>query len=250
MIVEQTIYMTLCSHSTGDTFIRLFEESTQLMFSDDGCGVRYGASKMKFYVDKEVGDPCGYYTLYQGCYGKDRCSGVTHVRVSGAGAPTSIPSGQPSVVPTSAPSSPSGEPSGQPSAAPSGEPSSPSGEPSGQPTDQPLMQPSTQPTSQPTSRPSVDNSTAEPSARPTPSPKPDMQTTLLIAIGTPAFVLLFFVMAVILYRYLRERYSVFLDVTTRVNCVSSLKFHEDFDELDLFEDGDFQDLCEGIQMHE
>lgn len=215
---------------------------------------------MMYYVDKPMSEPCGYFALIQGCYTEERCYGVSHVRISGGGAPTSMPSGQPSTIPTAEPSSPSSVPSGQPSNAPSGEPSSPSGEPSGQPSDQPSTAPSAQPSDCPTSRPSMDNSTSPPSFQPTPGPKPNMQTTLLIAIGTPASVLLLLVVARLMYRYVQERYSVYLDVTARVSClpphtrmhtgVSSLKYHHDdfdndFDDLDLFEDGDFQDLCQG-----
>lgn len=223
--------------------------------SDDDCGIRFGPSQMMYYVDEAVGTPCGYVTLVQGCYDEKRCAGVTHVRVAGAGAPTSIPSGQPSTMPTAFPSSPSSDPTGQPSAAPSGEPSSPSGEPSGQPSAQPTGQPSFQPTVYPSSRPSVDNSTTPPSPQPTPGPKPDLQTTLIIAIGTPASMLFLAASAVLLYRYLRERYSAYLDVNARVSCLSlhpvpggsTLKFCKEFEDvdLDLFADGDFEDLYLG-----
>ena len=58
-------------------------------------------------------------------------------------------------------------------------------------------------------------------------------------------VLFLAVLSIFVIRYLKERYSVYLDVTSRVNCVSNLKYHDDFSELDLFADGDFQDLCQG-----
>jgi len=75
-----------------------------------------------------------------------------------------------------------------------------------------------------------------------------MTTTIIIAVATPASVLVALALAVLVYRYIRERYSVYLDVNSRVKCVSSLKYHDDFDELDLFADGDYKDLCNGIEM--
>ena len=242
------MYITLCAHSKGDTFLRMFEGAKEKMISDDGCGYRYGASKMVFYIDEDPGSPCRYYTLVQGCYDEKRCHGVSHIRISGGGNPTSLPSGQPSTRPSAEPSSPSGEPSLQPSDQPSGEPTSPTGEPSCDPSTQPSKDPSSTPTSQPSARPSMDNTTFPPTLRPTPGPKPNLTTTIIIAVATPASVLVSIAIAVIVYRYIRERYSVYLDVNSRVRCISPLKFHDDFDELDLFADGDFQDLCRGVQM--
>lgn len=237
--------MTLCGHSGGDTYLRLFEDSTgqQVMLSDDGCGGRYGASNMQYFVDKSDGDPCGSYTLRQGCYAGEYCFGVTHVTVSGKGAPTALPSGQPTGDPTSVPSSPSGQPSRQPSSVPSSDPTTPSGEPSSQPSYIPSAQPSSLPTIQPSTEPSCEpSSTPQPSSRPTPAFERDMQTTLIVAVGTPASAVLFCVLVLGGYRLMLRRYSRHLDGSSRVRCVSSLRYHDDLDELDLFEDGGFEAL--------
>jgi hypothetical protein len=246
--IAQWVYINLCSHSSGDTYLRLFDGVKEKTVSDDGCGVRYGASKMVFFVDEAIGSPCRYYTLVQGCYDEVRCYGVTHIRISGSGNPTSLPSGQPSGEPSAGPTSPSGQPSAQPSDQPSAIPTSPTGEPSGDPSGQPSSEPSPVPSNQPTGCPSVDNTTFPPTLKPSRGPKPNMTTTIIIAVATPASVLVALAFTIIIYRYLRERYSVYLDVNSRVKCISSLKYHDDFDELDLFADGDYRDLCQGVQM--
>lgn len=241
----QMVTMDVCRNSFGDTFLRLFDRDTEIANNDDGCGHKYKGSKIEFSASALPGSYCRYYTIVEGCYDAAACSGVTHVVIHGAGDPSSEPSCIPSSSPSTLPTSPSGLPSAQPSGRPSHCPSSPSSRPSSAPTTQPSGTPTVQPSGaplQPSSLPT--DSPALPSALPTSIGKPNSEVTLAIIIGLPVAAVVLVVVVFVFYRYLKERYSVFLEINARVKCITSVADSDVFNEMDIFgDDEDYLELC-------
>ena len=61
----QTIDVSLCEESVGDTYIRLYLDSTELGSSDDSCGVLYGGSRLSYTFPYNETSSCQSFDLYQ-----------------------------------------------------------------------------------------------------------------------------------------------------------------------------------------
>ena len=105
---------------TGDTYIRLYDETTgmNLASNDDSCGL--GSSLSYYFTERSE---CGTYRLSQGCYGSSSCTGIVFIQKEWA-SETIFPSVSPVVSPEVSPIIyPTEQPSGAPSIQPSGQPS-------------------------------------------------------------------------------------------------------------------------------
>jgi hypothetical protein len=149
-----TLLISGCnSVCSGDQYIRLYQTSSgQVAFNDDG-GVGCGYCSAITYL--VVGSSCQTYTLAQGCYNSNTCSGRFIVSQY-TPTPTASPTLAPSIAPSRAPSSaPQTCPTFSPSKAPTFAPSS---APTGSPTMSPTFVPSQAPTYAPTKAPAVSQS--------------------------------------------------------------------------------------------
>jgi len=154
----ETLIFSLCepaSDPSGDTLLRLFDGATEIANNDDSCGL---VSSIQYTFSGE----CKKYTLKQGCYSSNSCSG-TIVILGAKRDPTAAPIGQPTVAPTAASTT---NPTTQPTPTPT---VSPSKQPTANPTAQPTPAPTASPTAQPTPTPTA-SPTAQSSVSPTPSP--------------------------------------------------------------------------------
>jgi N-acetylneuraminic acid mutarotase len=72
----QTMTSSLCDIYRKDTYIRLFQNSTEVAMSDNNCGP---ASASKLSYKPPALTQCTTFSLRQGCYGYTYCSGTTQV---------------------------------------------------------------------------------------------------------------------------------------------------------------------------
>jgi hypothetical protein len=102
-----------CASFTGDTMLRLFDATRAMVaYNDDAfnCGAFGQGSSITYTVPCRYGASSGW-TLSQGCYGDDACTGTVGVSYEPGAFPTCVPPAGP--VPSPVPSpSPSPSPSG------------------------------------------------------------------------------------------------------------------------------------------
>ena len=61
----QTIEVSLCEESVGDTYLRLLSGTREVGSSDDSCGVLYGGGRITHEFPYNGSLPCQSFDLYQ-----------------------------------------------------------------------------------------------------------------------------------------------------------------------------------------
>jgi hypothetical protein len=147
-IITASMCEGVCS---GDTYLVLVDGlGVVVSENDDGCDL---CSYLTYSISGES-DACDTFTLREGCYSSNSCSGQVHVTVTIL-QPTSVPTArptQPTSVPTARPTMPTSVPTArptQPTSVPTVWPTQQTSVPTVRPT-QPTSVPTVRPTSQPT----------------------------------------------------------------------------------------------------
>ncbi|CAM9647962.1 unnamed protein product, partial [Ectocarpus fasciculatus] len=72
----EAVVASTCGSFSGDTYFRLYRGDDEVYSNDDSCGLGSTISYAPFGIAE-----CTLFSLRQGCYGSDSCSGTTQVEI-------------------------------------------------------------------------------------------------------------------------------------------------------------------------